>query len=110
MIDKETSIAEIRQKIQEFSNARGWTTGVNPKDLAMALSVETAELLEIFQWVHCDHTDEIVKDASKFEHLKEEVADVFWYLIRICEYYKIDLATAVESKAEKNAKKYPETL
>ena len=73
----------------------------------MALTVEAAELAEIFMWLHSDEADSVREDPKEFEHLKEEVADVFWYLCRICRHFDIDLAEAVEDKSVKNAKKYP---
>lgn len=93
--------------IQDFSDARGWRKDQNAKDLVMALTVEAAELAEIFMWLHSDEADSIKEDEREFEHLKEEVADVFWYLCRICEHFEIDLSKAVGDKAVKNAVKYP---
>lgn len=100
-------MAEVKQFIQDFSDARGWKKGQNAKDLVMALSVEAAELSEIFMWLHSDEADSVKEDEREFEHLKEEIADVFWYLCRVCEHFEIDLTRAVEEKAVKNAKKYP---
>ncbi len=107
MTDQTTTLAQIQQHIQDFSDARGWCKGENAKDLTMALTVEAAELAEIFMWLHSDHADDVQKDPKEFEHLQEELADVFWYLCRICEHFDIDLARAVEDKTEKNARKYP---
>lgn len=107
MNDKTTTVAELKAIIQEFGLKRGWSDNENAKDLAMALTVEVAELLEIFQWVHSDKAHLIKDDKKEFVHLKEEVADVFWYLIRICEHFNIDLTKAILEKADKNAVKYP---
>lgn len=107
MNDKMTTIQQLRDKINNFSISRGWGEFENPKNIVMALSVEVAELLEIFQWVHSDNVDFIKNDDKEFEHLKEEIADVFWYLMRICNYYNIDLSNAIFEKEIKNAKKYP---
>lgn len=107
MTDKVTTIAEIKKHIQDFSDARGWRKNQNAKDLVMALTVEAAELAEIFMWLHSDNADSAKENAAEYEHLQEELADVFWYLCRLCEYFDIDLAKAVESKTAKNARKYP---
>lgn len=107
MTDQTTTLAQIKQHIQDFSDARGWRKGQNAKDLAMALTVEAAELAEIFMWLHSDRADDVKEDPTEFEHLQEEIADVFWYLCRLCEHFDIDLAGAVEDKTEKNARKYP---
>lgn len=107
MKDKTTTLEAVKQYIQEFSDVRGWRKDQNAKDLVMALTVEAAELAEIFMWLHSDEADNVREDPKEFEHLKEEVADVFWYLCRICRHFDIDLAEAVEDKSVKNAKKYP---
>ena len=107
MTDKTTTIAEISKHIQDFSDARGWCKDQNAKDLVMALGVETAELAEIFMWLHSDAVDDEVNRSEVYQHLQEEVADVFWYLCRICHHFDLDLAKAVEMKTVKNAQKYP---
>ena len=106
-MDEKTTVKELKDKIKKFSEERGWLDEENAKNLVMALSVEASELLEIFQWVHSDDADKIKDDEAKFTHLKEEISDVFWYLMRVCEHYDIDLTEAVLDKAVKNAKKYP---
>lgn len=95
----------IKQRIQKFSDDRNWNQHHNPKNLAMALSVETAELVEIFQWLTLEQASNLSGD--KKEHLKEEIADVAIYLLRICMKYDIDLEEAILSKMDKNEKKYP---
>lgn len=107
MNDNITTIKELKDKIEKFSVDRGWSKKENVKNLCMALSVECSELLEIFQWMHSDEVDNIKKDEKEFTHLKEEISDVFWYLIRICSHYDIDLVSSVLDKEIKNAKKYP---
>lgn len=106
MTDKITTIEDLKDHIRAFSKARGWTDN-NPKDLVMALTVEAAELAEIFMWTHSDQADQVREDPREFEHLQEELADVFWYLLRVCDHFSIDLAQAVEEKTVKNALKYP---
>jgi NTP pyrophosphatase (non-canonical NTP hydrolase) len=71
----------------------------------MALSVETAELVEIFQWLNEEQCLNL--DESKKEHLKEEIADIVVYLLRICYAYDINLEESIISKMKKNEKKYP---
>ncbi len=98
-------LENIQSVIKNFSNERDWDQFHNPKNLAMALSVETAELVEIFQWLTHEQADNL--PAEKQTHLKEEVADVAVYLLRICMAYDINLEEAILEKMEKNAKKYP---
>ena len=96
---------KIEALIRKFSQERDWEKFHNPKNLAMALSVETAELVEIFQWLNEDQSLNL--DKSKKEHLEEEIADIAVYLLRICYSYNIDLEEAIISKMKKNEIKYP---
>lgn len=107
MTDKLTTISEIKKHIQDFSDVRGWRKNQNAKDLVMALGVEAAELSEIFMWLHSDDADSVKQNAKEYQHLQEEIADVFWYLCRLCVHFDVDLAKAVEDKTVKNAQKYP---
>ncbi|RXJ84899.1 nucleotide pyrophosphohydrolase [Arcobacter sp. CECT 8985] len=99
------NIEKIYQDIKEFSKQRDWDKHHNPKNLAMALSVETAELVEIFQWLDLEESKSL--NGSKKIHLKEEIADVAIYLLRICMSYDIDLEEAIFEKMKKNEIKYP---
>ena len=108
MNDKTTTIAEIREFMQTFNAKRGWDKNQNVLNLVMALSVETAELMEIFQWLHSSEAINIKNNDREYEHLQEEIADVFWYLMEICDHFDVDLSTAVKDKGSKNAIKYPE--
>ena len=96
---------KIENIIKEFSKQRDWDQFHNPKNIAMALSVETAELVEIFQWL--DPKQALELNQSKQEHLKEEVADIAVYLLRMCMAYDINLEEAIVSKMKKNEIKYP---
>ena len=109
MTDEKTTIAEAKRFIQDFSDTRGWRKEQNAKDLVMALTVEAAELAEIFMWLHSDEADSVKENPDDFLHLQEELADIFWYVCRLCEHFSIDLAAAVEKKKIKNEKKYPIT-
>ena len=109
MNDKIITIAEIRKHIDEFCDDREWKKEDDARSLAMALSVETAELMEIFMWLDSDGARDLKDNPAEFVHLQEEIADVFWYLCRICRHYDIDLAEAVADKTVKNAIKYPVT-
>lgn len=104
MID-DTMLAE---KLKRFAADRDWEPFHTPKNIASALSVEASELLEIFQWTRGQHGwEEIGENSSVREHVREEVADVFLYLIRFASLAGIDLQQAALEKLEKNAAKYP---
>lgn len=100
--------AMLAEKLQRFSTERDWDSFHTPKNIASALSVEAAELLEIFQWTRGQHNwQEIDEDKRVRQHVEEEVADIFLYLLRFAALAKIDLQQVALDKMEKNAVKYP---
>lgn len=94
-----SDLEELRQAIVKFTQERDWDQFHNGKDLALALSIEAAELNEAFLW----------KDAKdvNVEKVKEELADVFNYAIQIADKYNLDVRQIVLDKLQKNAEKYP---
>ncbi len=92
--------------LAEFARARDWDQFHNPRNLLLALTGEVGELAEIFQW-KTDAQAEAIMDTQEAEHVRQEVADVFLYLMRIAMVLGIDLDTAVRNKIEMNARKYP---
>ncbi|KQL18392.1 nucleotide pyrophosphohydrolase [Cytobacillus solani] len=92
---------ELMQKIIEFRDERGWGP-YNEKDLAISISLEANELLENFQW----RTSEEAVTESK-QNIKEEMADVYIYLLQLADKMNIDLEEEAFKKMEKNAVKYP---
>lgn len=92
------ALTALRDALREFADERDWDQFHSPKNLAIALSVEAAELLEHFQW-----SDE----AAAPEKVREELADVLLYLIRLADKLDVDLAAAARDKIALNAKKYP---
>ena len=98
-------IADLQQRLRDFAAARAWQPYQTPKNLAMAMVVEAAELVEIFQWLTPEESRAL--DAAKREHLGEEIADVLLYLLQIADHSGVDVASAVERKLLKNAQKYP---
>ncbi len=100
------NIKKIQKQLSDFADERDWNQFHNPKNLAMALSVEASELVEIFQWLTPEQAEEIM-GSSESEHVKEELADVMIYLIRLADKLNIDLEDAVTDKIVKNGEKYP---
>ena len=96
---------ETIEKIRKFRDERDWKRFHDPKSLAASISIEAAELLELFQWLGADESRRYA--AENKERVSEEIADVAIYLIELADVAGIDLAQAIESKLEKNAKKYP---
>lgn len=99
------SLVNLRDTVRAFAAERDWDQFHSPKNLAMALSVEAAELLEHFQWL----TEEQSKDLSeaKRAEVRLELADVLIYLVRIADKLDVDLIATAKEKVELNAKKYP---
>lgn len=96
---------ELQQKALAFRDARDWAQFHNPKDLALSICLEAAELLECFQWSGSD-----LEVADKKEEMAEELADIFNYCIVMADALGIDLLKATSAKINKNNKKYPVDL
>ena len=100
------NIKNIQKQLSDFADERDWNQFHNPKNLAMALSVEASELVEIFQWLTPEQAEAIM-GTDENEHVKEELADVMIYLIRLADKLNVDLEDAVADKIIKNGEKYP---
>lgn len=96
---------QLRDALRAFTAAREWDQFHSPKNLAMALSVESAELLEVFQWV--TEADSRKLDPAAKAAASEEIADVLLYLILLSDELDIDPIAAAEAKMAANARKYP---
>lgn len=96
---------DLQQRLRDFAAARDWDPHLTPKNLAMALVVEAAELVEIFQWKTAEESQQL--SAEDHQHLGEEIADVLMYLLQIADRAGVDLAAAVDRKIAMNALKYP---
>ena len=107
MKDEERKIHELKELIKKFCEDRDWDQFHNAKDLAIALSIEASELLEIFRWKSPEEVEELFKNEKKKEDIEDEMADVLYFLIRMAQRYDIDLSEAIDKKMEKNDKKYP---
>ncbi|MBO6701104.1 MAG: nucleotide pyrophosphohydrolase [Pseudomonadales bacterium] len=99
------NIEEIQNRLREFARERDWEQFHSPKNLAAALSVEAAEILEHFQWL--DSEASMSLSEEKKSEVAEEIADVLNYLLRLSDVLQIDLETAVNNKMKINAEKYP---
>jgi len=91
--------------INKFIKERDWDKFHSPKNLSMALSIEVAELQEHFQWLTQDESRNI--SIETLEKVREEIGDVFIYLLRLCTVLEIDAVKAANDKIEINRKKYP---
>ncbi|WP_207061706.1 nucleotide pyrophosphohydrolase [Motiliproteus sp. SC1-56] len=100
-------LEEIYGAIQAFATERDWDQYHNPKNLVMALSVEAAELVEEFQWLTPEQAENLDEDPERLARVRDEIADVAVYLIRLSGKLGIDMEGAIEQKMRKNAEKYP---
>lgn len=98
-------IQSLTLALREFALARNWGQFHSPKNLSAALSVEAAELLEHFQWLTEEQSQNM--EASKKAEIAAEAADVFLYLLQLCDKMDIDLISAARLKMKANEIKYP---
>lgn len=98
--------AALEARLADFARERDWDRFHNPRNLILALTGEVGELAEIFQWL-TDAQAEAVMQGDEAEHVRQEVADVLLYLMRLAMVLKIDVDAAVRDKIALNAKKYP---
>jgi len=107
MTDTSTTVAELRDLVRRFVDARDWQQFHSPKNLTMALAIEAAELMEHFQWITGDASRAIGDDPEKLLAVSEELADVLCYGLAIANELDIDISAAMRAKMEKNKLKYP---
>jgi dCTP diphosphatase len=101
------TLAELTELIREFVRERNWEQYNRPLNLVISTSIETGELLELFQWKTENDVEEALKDAEFREALASEIADVLIYLLRVADTTGIDPMRAVLEKMKKNREKYP---
>lgn len=99
------NIKEIQNKLEKFAEDRDWNQFHSPKNLVMALTSEVGELNDLFQWLTEDQSNNVDKDE-----IRQEIADIFIYLLRLSDKLDIDLEEALQEKIEINANKYPVDL
>ena len=98
-------LTNLRDVLRKFAADRDWGKFHSPKNLAMALSVEAAELLEKFQWLTEDASNN--PSVAELAEIRDEIADVLIYLIRLADKLNVDLIDAAHAKIKTNESKYP---
>ena len=98
-------LATLREALRHFAAERDWDQIHSPRNLAAALSVEAAELLEQFQWLSEEQSRAL--DPARLEAVRQELADVLLYLVRLADKLDVVLVAAAKAKLELNALKYP---
>tara|TARA_Y100001970_G_C14198865_1_gene839872 strand:- start:1637 stop:1984 length:348 start_codon:yes stop_codon:yes gene_type:complete len=107
MEDSKTTLKALKKLIKNFVDERDWSQFHSPKNLSMSISIEAAELMEIFQWVSLEKANDIMKSGKTRENAIDEIADVLIYAISFCESNNIDISEAINNKMGKNIVKYP---
>jgi NTP pyrophosphatase (non-canonical NTP hydrolase) len=100
-------IEALQTQLRDFAFERNWQKYHSPKNLSMALAVESSELLEIFQWLTIEESEDKNDISFRKKEVQNELADILSYLLRLADVLEIDLETAIQQKIAKNAIKYP---
>ena len=106
-MDAQTNLQQLKEIVKQFCEARDWDRYHNPKDLAICIITEASELLEQFRFKSEEEMHAMFKDTKKRQAISEEVADIFYFLLRLAQKYDLDLATVLQKKMEQNNAKYP---
>ncbi|MFC9733431.1 nucleotide pyrophosphohydrolase [Streptomyces roseolus] len=107
MTDTEHDVAGLQRRLAAFAAARDWQPYHTPKNLAAALSVEAAELLEIFQWLTPEQAEKVMEDPGTAHRVADEVADVLAYTLQFCTVLGIDPLAALAAKIDRNELRFP---
>ena len=107
MDDSSTTVAALRQLINQFVDERNWHQFHSPKNLAMSMAIEAAELMEHFQWLTPEQSRALADQPDQLAAVADELADVFCYGLAMANELGLDLSTAILAKMAKNEKKYP---
>ncbi|GGU26101.1 nucleotide pyrophosphohydrolase [Streptomyces lavendofoliae] len=103
----EPDVQGLQRRLAEFAASREWQPYHTPKNLAAALSVEAAELLEIFQWLTPEEADRVMDDPETAHRVADEVADVLAYLLQFCGALGVDPLAALSAKIDRNEVRFP---
>lgn len=106
-MDDTTTLGTLKKMVIDFRNARNWKQFHDPKNLAMGLSIESAELQEIFLWKNKNEINKLLNSKDGQKKIQEELADIFVFLLYLSEGCNIDLSKAIMNKIKLNEKKYP---
>ena len=109
MSDASTTVAQLRELVDQFVAERDWKQFHTPKNLSMALAIEAAELMEHFQWLDPAESRAVADDPVKRAAAGEELADVICYALALAAELKLDVSETLKAKMVKNALKYPVT-
>ena len=107
MDDTVTRIVELKQMVKQFSEERDWDQFHNAKDLVIGIVTEASELLEAFRFKSEQEVEDMFKDDTQVRNIRDELADIFYFALRLAQKYDIDVSKSLDDKIKDNAKKYP---
>jgi NTP pyrophosphatase (non-canonical NTP hydrolase) len=105
MTDRQTTLHDLKQQMAAFVRERDWEQFHTPKNLAMSIAIEAAELMEHFQWLSTEQSQQLGEQA--LGEIGEELADIVIYALSLSNFLGLDLADTVLAKMAKNERKYP---
>jgi len=109
-MDADITISEIKKWVQAFNDARDWGRFHHPKELAISISLEAAELLEHFQWKEKEPIRAIKNNREFMQSIKNELSDIMIYSLNFANKLDIDISEAIRNKIDENNRKYPVNL
>lgn len=107
MDDSSTTVSTLRGVVDRFVAERQWQQHHSPKNLAMSLAIEAAELMEHFQWIDVEASRGVASDPQKLADVAEELSDVLCYALALANVLKLDVSQSLIAKMKKNEAKYP---
>jgi NTP pyrophosphatase (non-canonical NTP hydrolase) len=105
LADEQITLQDLKERMAAFVRERDWEQFHNPKNLSMSIAIEAAELMEHFQWLTAEQSQQL--DVAALQEIGEELADIVIYSLSMANYLKLDLAETVLAKMAKNCRKYP---
>jgi dCTP diphosphatase len=106
-LDDRTTVGQLRQEVAAFVDARDWQPFHSPKNLSMSIAIESAELMERFQWLTTDEAQAAVQDPTERAAVADELADIMIYSLSLINALDLDVSSAVLGKLETNEHRYP---
>jgi NTP pyrophosphatase (non-canonical NTP hydrolase) len=106
-VTERLELADLQRRLVDFAAARHWQPYHTPKNLAVALSVEASELLEIFQWLTPEQAAAVMADPDSAHRVRDEAADVLAYLLQFCAVLGVDVLAALAAKIDRNELRFP---
>ena len=107
MDDTNARVAELKQMVARFCEERDWDQFHNAKDLAIGIVTEASELLESFRLKSDGEVDLMFKDKLQSKSIRDELADIVYFTVRLAQRYDIDISSSLEEKIKESARKYP---